>query len=74
LRIVAFMSANRLLDTTQAAESLGLSHRSLEGFRQRGGGPRYVKLGRRTMYAPEDLAAWVESRKRASTKEEKTGT
>ena len=66
------MSATRLLDTTQAAESLGLSARTLEGFRQSGRGPHYVKLGRRTMYAPEDLAAWVESRKRRSTKEGET--
>jgi predicted DNA-binding transcriptional regulator AlpA len=70
LRIVAFMSAARLLDTTQAAESLGLSARTLEGLRQSGRGPRYAKLGRRTMYTAEDLAAWVGERKRTSTKEE----
>lgn len=64
------MSADRLLDTTQAAESLGLSARTLEGFRQSGRGPRYVKLGRRAMYTREDLTAWIEDRKRTRTKEE----
>jgi predicted DNA-binding transcriptional regulator AlpA len=59
----------RLLDTTQAAEALGLSARTLETYRRSGKGPRYVKLGRRTRYAPEDLAVWVASKKRTSTKE-----
>lgn len=68
------MSAT-LLDTTQAAESLKLSPRTLDGFRYTGRGPRYAKLGRRVMYDPADLAAWVESRKRTrtSTKEEEPG-
>jgi predicted DNA-binding transcriptional regulator AlpA len=64
------MSATpRLLDTTQAAEALGLAARTLETYRLSGRGPRFVKIGRRSLYAPEDLAAWVESRKRTSTKE-----
>jgi predicted DNA-binding transcriptional regulator AlpA len=63
------MSTQRLLDTTQVAETLGLSARTLEAYRLTGQGPRYVKFGRRAMYAPEDVAVWVESRKRMSTKE-----
>lgn len=64
------MTTPRLLDTTQAAETLGLSARTLEAYRRSGAGPRYVKIGRRTRYAPEDLAAWVEERKRIRTKED----
>jgi predicted DNA-binding transcriptional regulator AlpA len=60
----------RLLDTTQAAETLGLAARTLETYRRSGRGPRYVKIGRRALYAPEDLAAWVEARKRSRTTEE----
>lgn len=63
----------RLLKTTQVAELCGLSARTLEAYRRTGQGPRYVKFGQRTLYAPEDVAAWVESRKRASTKEERPG-
>jgi predicted DNA-binding transcriptional regulator AlpA len=60
----------RLLDTTQVAELCGLSARTLEAYRRTGEGPRFVKFGRRALYAPEDVAAWVESRKRTSTREE----
>lgn len=66
-------AAPRLLDTTQAAESLGLSARTLESYRRSGRGPRYVKIGSRALYAPEDLAAWVEARKRSRTVEELVG-
>jgi predicted DNA-binding transcriptional regulator AlpA len=62
-------ATTRLIDTTQAAESLGLSARTLESYRRSGYGPRYVKIGRRSMYAPEDIAVWVESRKRNRTTE-----
>jgi predicted DNA-binding transcriptional regulator AlpA len=67
------MNAPRLLDTTQVAETLGLSARTLEAYRRTGQGPRYVKFGRRALYAPEDVSVWVESRKRTSTKEERPG-
>jgi len=65
----AVSTIQQLLTTTQTAETLGLSVRTLEAYRRSGKGPRYVKFGRRTRYAPEDLAAWVESLKRSSTKE-----
>ncbi|HEY0512729.1 MAG TPA: helix-turn-helix domain-containing protein [Thermoanaerobaculia bacterium] len=68
------MDAPRLYSTVQAAEALGISPRTLELYRHTGNGPVYVKLGSRTVYAPEDLATWVEARKRRSTKEGKTGT
>ena len=45
-----------LLTTVQAAEHLGLSPRTLEDWRVRGGGPPYRKLGRKAVrYAPADL-------------------
>ena len=36
----------RLLDTIAAAEFLGLSKKTLEAYRLRGGGPAYYKVGR----------------------------
>lgn len=49
-----------LLDTSDAAEVLGISPRTLEDWRWRGGGPPFFKLGRRMVrYRPEDLMAFA---------------
>jgi hypothetical protein len=57
----------RFVPTAQAAGYLGLSPRTLEKLRIRGGGPTYVKFGRRVVYAVEDLDRWAADRRRAST-------
>ena len=54
-------------DTVQAAAALSLSVTWLEQLRLKGGGPRYVKVGRRVLYRPEDVAAWLRSNLRGST-------
>jgi molybdenum cofactor biosynthesis enzyme MoaA len=59
----------RFLDTWDAARLLNLSHRTLEKFRVTGGGPVYRKLGRRVVYAIEDLERWAEEGRRRSTSE-----
>ena len=56
-----------LLDTERAAKAIGLAAQTLAILRVHGGGPRYVKLGRRVFYDPADLAAWIEANKRANT-------
>ncbi|MCH7664748.1 MAG: helix-turn-helix domain-containing protein [Acidobacteria bacterium] len=61
------MSVEPLLTTKQAALLLGLNHRSIEALRLRGGGPRFVKLGRAVRYRPADLAEWTEAGLRRST-------
>lgn len=55
------------LSTPAAAEYLGLSPATLETMRSRGGGPPFVKLGRRVVYQREDLDAWLAERRRTST-------
>ncbi|MEM7482793.1 MAG: helix-turn-helix domain-containing protein [Acidobacteriota bacterium] len=52
-----------------AAEYLGLAPATLETMRSRGGGPPFVKLGRRVVYHREDLDAWMDERTRADTSE-----
>lgn len=63
----------RLLTTREAAEALGLSARTLEGFRVTGAGPRFVKLGggpkAPVRYPEPDLAAWIDAHLRDSTAE-----
>lgn len=59
----------RRLDTRQAAAYLGphISHRTLEDYRVRGGGPIYCRLGRHVIYQTDDLDAWLASKRRQST-------
>lgn len=57
------------LDERQAAEYLSLSPRTLQTWRQRGNGPRFLKLGRSVRYRRADLDAFIESRVRANTSE-----
>ena len=53
-----------------AADFLGVKDRTLQAYRHRGGGPRYIALSRRCLrYRRIDLRLWVEARMRASTSE-----
>ncbi len=62
---------SKLHDTTSAAALLGISKRTLESWRVRGGGPRYVSLGTGSRgavrYREDDLDAYVAGRVREST-------
>jgi len=50
------------------ADFLEVSERTIEGWRQRGAGPPFIKVSaRRIRYRPEDVEGWIESRLRAST-------
>jgi predicted DNA-binding transcriptional regulator AlpA len=59
----------RILTQREAAALVRLSERTLERLRLTGGGPVYVKAGRRVLYREPDLAEWIASRVRASTSE-----
>lgn len=56
-----------LLDTFAASQFLHLARQTLAALRVRGGGPRYVKAGKKILYRTSDLHAWVNARTRAST-------
>ena len=62
-------SNQTFLDSNQAAEYLGLKRTTLEAWRCRGDGPRFVKMGRLVKYRAADLEAFVESRIRGNTSE-----
>ncbi len=46
------------LTTSEAAQYLRCSHRTLEGYRAAGGGPVYYRKGGRVHYLREELDAW----------------
>ena len=58
----------RLLNTKEAAELLGVSKRTLEDWRLRGCGPRYICASRRMVrYPPSALEQWCREREVSST-------
>jgi predicted DNA-binding transcriptional regulator AlpA len=59
----------KFLNTPEAAEYLGLQPATLEAWRCRGGGPRFVKMGRAVRYTPADLYKYIELRTRSNTSE-----
>ena len=60
------MTKAPLLETVHAADELGLSPRTLEGWRRRGEGPPYLKFGRRVKYRIEDIEAYKSTRLHAN--------
>lgn len=56
-----------VFDTKGAGRHLGLSPATLTTMRTRGGGPPFVKLGRRVVYRRSDLDTWLAKRVRKST-------
>lgn len=57
-----------LLFTAEAAYILGLSPRTLEAMRLKGGGPPFISVTKKAVrYRRSDLDQWIESRCRKST-------
>jgi hypothetical protein len=58
----------RVFRTPDAAAYIGLTISTLEKMRIYGGGPRWVKIGARAVgYTVDDLDAFIEAGRRAST-------
>ena len=56
-----------LLTEVQVGEVLNISIRTLQAWRLRGGGPRFVKISSMVRYRNDDLAAFIEARTVSST-------
>jgi hypothetical protein len=57
-----------VLDETAAAKFLGgISPRTLQKWRVCGGGPLFLKVGRRIRYTEADLVTWLNAQRRRST-------
>jgi predicted DNA-binding transcriptional regulator AlpA len=57
----------RKLNTHAAATFSGLARSTLEKLRVFGGGPNYIKIGRRVVYDLTDLEQWLAGHRRRST-------
>jgi len=61
---------DRLMNEHEAAAFIGYSVRSLQGWRVKGGGPRFVRVSARSIrYRRRDLIQWAEERLVSSTSE-----
>jgi hypothetical protein len=58
-----------VLNENQAAEFLGISVRTLQAWRVRGGGPNYCKIGRSVRYQRRVLVSFLEEHRTSSTTE-----
>jgi predicted site-specific integrase-resolvase len=56
-----------VFDTTSAAPLLGVKPGTLEVWRCKGIGPKFVKSGSRVIYRLSDINQYLESRTRTST-------
>ncbi len=57
----------KVITARTAACFVGLSESTLAKLRLNGNGPTYCKLGRRVVYRPEDLDAWLQSHATSDT-------
>jgi excisionase family DNA binding protein len=55
-----------LLTDDEVAERLRIGARTLEKWRGQGGGPRFIRVGRRPLYKSSDVDAWLERQARTS--------
>ncbi len=59
---------NALVSEKVAAAFLGLTVRTVQSLRQRGDGPRFIRISSRCIrYRRIDLRAWIDARMRKST-------
>lgn len=63
-------NADQLLTEAQASQVLQIGVRTLQGWRVRGGGPQYKKLGRAVRYRLGDLCEWTDNQTINSTSEQ----
>lgn len=56
-----------LMDVQQTAQYLKLARSTLAKMRVRGESPVFVRVGRRVLYAVQDVDQWVAARRRRST-------
>jgi predicted DNA-binding transcriptional regulator AlpA len=61
------------LNVEAAADYTGISASTLNKLRVFGGGPVFLKLGRRVAYDVADLDAWLTARRRRSTSDHGQG-
>ena len=71
--LLADAASHRRLNVMEAADYTGISVSTLNKCRVYGTGSVYQKIGRRVVYSPADLDAWMDAKRRISTSDAGTG-
>ena len=58
-----------LRNESAVAKQLACEVKTLQAWRCRGGGPPFIRVGRLVRYRPQDVEAWIASRRVSSTSE-----
>jgi len=66
-------NSSALLTGDGAAQRLNISRRTLDTWRTRNFGPKYLKIGKSVRYRISDLDSWMESQERSHTHDTPTG-
>ncbi len=54
--------SEKLIDTNELSEMLGVTVNALQIWRHQGRGPKYIKLSRRAVrYREQDILAWMDN-------------
>jgi len=61
------LGSNLHINEKEAAKLLGISHRTLQGYRSKGGGPKFLKLKKSVRYRIQDLITWADENKKENT-------
>lgn len=61
--------SKKYLTPGEAAGLIGVAAQTLARWRCEGGGPGFMRAGRKIMYATDDITAWMNSRRMTSTSE-----
>ncbi|MBR7618122.1 DNA-binding protein [Phenylobacterium sp. 20VBR1] len=67
MAILPMNAPSNLVPVGAASQHVGLSVSTLNKLRVFGGGPVFLKLGRRVVYDLADLDAWLATKRRRST-------
>ena len=62
-RGVGTLDETTFLTVCEAATLLGLTPRTLGGYRVSGGGPAFHRFGSRVLYARYDIKAWAKAKR-----------
>lgn len=56
-----------MLTTNSLSTQLSISKQTLARWRVEGSGPTFCSAGRKILYNPDDVAAWLQKNRRSST-------
>lgn len=56
-----------LLTSKEFATMIQISENAAAKMRMEGTGPVFIKIGRRVMYHPDDISAWIDANRQTRT-------